>query len=241
MSTPLVVSIGMTHPQNVAGLGVDVRVAADYGVRHAMVVAAVSAQDDNGVTQVFPLPQDVVLNQLRAVKMRDAAAVRIGALGRAEHVSFIADGLCGRQVVMDPVMQSSAGGALYVDDARAALRQFGGGLGSTIVTPNIDEAAALTGIEIQSVDDMIAAGKWFVDRDFVAALIKGGHMEGDPVDVLVDDDGVETFTDSRLPQKMRGTGCTLAMALACEVALGRDLVSAVKGARAYVRANIARS
>jgi hydroxymethylpyrimidine/phosphomethylpyrimidine kinase len=241
MSAPLVVSIGMTHPQNIAGLGVDVRVARDYGVRHAAVVAAVSAQDESGVTQVFPLPREVVLNQLRSVKMRDAAAVRIGALGTAEHVSFIAGCLSAEQVVIDPVMHSSAGGALYVDDPRAALRLFGGGSPGTIVTPNIGEAVALTGIEIRGVDDMIAAGKWFVEREFAGALIKGGHLEGDPVDVLVDDEGAETFSDARLPQKMRGTGCTLAMALACEIALGRDYTDAVKGARAYVRANIARS
>jgi hydroxymethylpyrimidine/phosphomethylpyrimidine kinase len=86
---------------------------------------------------------------------------------------------------------------------------------------------------------MIAAGARLLRDGARAALVKGGHLAGDPVDVLVTSEGVQTFTGSRLPQTMRGTGCTLAMALACELALGRTLSESVKGARAYVRENIA--
>lgn len=239
MSAPLVVSIGMTHPQNVAGLGVDVRVAADYGVRHAMVVAAVSAQDDNGVSRIYPLPRDVVLQQIKSAKMRDAF-VRVGAVGTVKHLELLEGWFCGEGAVIDPVMRSSAGGSLYVDDAAPVLAQFSGGVG-TIITPNIEEAQILTGVEIRTVDDMIAAGKKFLERFYDGALIKGGHLAGDPVDVLVTEDGVETFAGSRLPQRMRGTGCTLAMALACELALGRDLTDSVRGARDYLRAKLSRS
>jgi hydroxymethylpyrimidine kinase/phosphomethylpyrimidine kinase len=239
MSAPLVVSVGMTHPQNVAGLGVDIRVAAQYGVRHAMVVAAISAQDETGVQAVMPLPRDFVRKQLQAAGIGDAAAVRVGALGTCEHFELL-DALFDRTLVVDPVMRSSAGGSLYVDDPVPALRGLSAGTG-TIITPNIDEAHIMTGIAIHGIDDMIAAGTLLTGGGCAAALIKGGHLHGEPIDVLVSGGEARQFTGARLPQTMRGTGCTLAIALACELALGRDLVEAVKGARAFVRANIARS
>jgi hydroxymethylpyrimidine/phosphomethylpyrimidine kinase len=229
----------MTHPQNVAGLGVDVRVAADYGVRHAMVVAAVSAQDGNGVQTVFPLPRDVVLSQMIAARMSDADVIRVGALGTVKHLELLGGCVCDEQVVIDPVVRSSAGGSLYVDDPAPMLTGIFGA--PTIITPNIEEAQQLTGVSIASIDDMIRAGEQLLHQGVDVALVKGGHLPGEPVDVLVSEDGIEAFRDARLPQRMRGTGCRLAMALACELALGRDLVSAVKGARAYVRENLARS
>lgn len=240
MSAPLVVSIGMTHPHNVAGLGLDIRIAAEYGVRHAMVVAAVSAQDDRGVQAISALPGESLLLQLRAAGAGDAAAVRIGALGTAAHAAAIAGFLTAPQnVVLDPVLGSSAGGSLYVDDPLAALLALAAQT-RAVVTPNLEEAERLTGIHVERVEDMLAAGQSLCARGARAALVKGGHLRGDPVDVLVSGDVVETFADSRLPQRMRGTGCRLAMALACELALGRTLGQAVRGARAYVRANLAR-
>lgn len=242
MISHTVVSIGTTHPQNVAGLGRDARVAADWGVRHVMAVAAVSAQDERGVHQLFVLPADVLRGQLSAVEPAHAHAVRVGALGSAENAAVAAEFLSrvSVPVIFDPVMYASAGGALYQGDAMAAVRAFLDRV-HAIVTPNVEEAQRLTGRSIASAGDFPAAGSDLLARGASAVLLKGGHLHGEPTDVLVTDGGVESFTDTRLPQRMRGTGCTLAMALACELAQGRDLVAAVKGARAYVRANIARS
>ncbi|HEY9179158.1 MAG TPA: bifunctional hydroxymethylpyrimidine kinase/phosphomethylpyrimidine kinase [Candidatus Baltobacteraceae bacterium] len=241
MSTP-VVSIGTTHPANVAGLGRDARVAADWGVKHVMAVAAVSAQDERGVHDLFALPPGVLRGQLGAIDVGTARAVRVGAMGSKQNAIVASEFLEHLEVpvVFDPVMDASAGGSLYADDALAAVRLFLHRV-RTIVTPNTGEAQRLTGIAISGVDEMIAAGKALVERGARAAIVKGGHLPGDPVDVLVAHDVVETFVEPRLPQMMRGTGCTLAMALACELALGRSLPDALKGARAYVRANIARS
>ena len=235
-------SVGTTHPANVAGLGRDARVAADWGVAHVMAVAAVSAQDERGLHELFALPPGVLRGQLGAIDIGSARAVRIGALGSKENARVATEFLehAAIPIIFDPVMHASAGGSLYTDDGLGAVRVFLHRV-AAIVTPNLEEAQQLTGIAIASTDDMIAAGKALVDRGARAALVKGGHLGGDPVDVLVTKDGVETFSDTRLPRKMRGTGCTLAMALACELALGRELVDAVKGARAYVRTNIARS
>lgn len=235
-------SVGTTHPLNVAGVGRDARVAADYGVAHAMAIAAVSAQNERGVTAIFALEPQALQAQLEAIDVTVPAAVRVGALGTAENAAAAAEILrrANAPIVFDPAMNASAGGSLYAGDALAAVRVFLE-RARTLVTPNVDEAQRLTGIVITGIDDMVAAGKQLVAGGARAALVKGGHLTGEPVDVLVAGGAVETFADTRLPQRMRGTGCTLAMALACELACGGDLIAAVKGARAYVRANIARS
>lgn len=238
----LVVSIGTTHPLDVAGLGRDARVAVEYGVAHGTVVAAVSAQDERGVHDLFVMPALVVQAQLSVIDFARVAAVRIGALGSAENAVAVCDALQSLKapIVFDPVTHASAGGALYTGDPLQSVRTVLSRL-RAIVTPNLDEAQHISGIAIRNVDDMVAAAKQLVERGAAGALVKGGHLPGEPIDVLVSRSHVEMFADGRLPQRMRGTGCTLAMALACEIARGRDLVTAVKGARAYVRANIARS
>lgn len=233
-----VLSIGMTHPRNLAGIGVDVRVAGEYAVPHAMALAAVSAQHEAGVQCIFALPEGVLLDQIAAAG-DGANVVRIGALGSAKHFGALSGVLQGRRVVLDPVFASSAGGALYIDDPLPALRASAMGAWS-LITPNLEEARALTGMEIASQEQMIAAGGRLLELGWDAVLIKGGHLPGDPVDVLASADGVQIFTEPRLPGPMRGTGCTLAAALACELASGRELAAAVKGARAYLRAKLAR-
>lgn len=242
-STPaLVASIGTTHPRNVAGLGLDAHIAAGYGVRLAMAVAAVSAQDEQGVHELFAIPAGVLRAQLATIAFADVDAVRVGALGSVENALIAAEFLqahCKIPPVFDPVMRASAGGSLYAGDALQAVRAFAERAGA-ILTPNLEEASQLAQIDVRDVDGMIAAGRRLLEGGARAVLVKGGHLTGDPVDVLVTRVGVETFADRRLPGKTRGTGCRLAMGIACELAQRKNLLEAVKGARAYVRANIAR-
>jgi hydroxymethylpyrimidine kinase/phosphomethylpyrimidine kinase len=234
-----VVSIGTTHPANAAGIGLDARIAAAYGVRHASAIAAVSAQDAAGVHALHVVPPAMLRAQLQSLP--SAAAYRLGALGNSVSTEIVGAFLAAATVpiVIDPVLRASAGGSLYEDDPSSAQQQLI--LHSrAIVTPNVAEAQHLTALQIDGVDAMIAAGRQLVTRGARAALVKGGHLTGDPVDVLVEDAEAQAFRGSRLEGNTRGTGCTLAMALACELALGRSLREAVQGARAYVRANIAR-
>ncbi|MFN2449070.1 MAG: bifunctional hydroxymethylpyrimidine kinase/phosphomethylpyrimidine kinase [Candidatus Baltobacteraceae bacterium] len=242
MSAPLLLSIGTTHPWNIAGTGLDARVAAEYGLAHAACVVAVSAQDAAGLHALHAVPPDVVRAQLRAAPP-GAGAVRIGALVSSETVreiaAFVAERAAALPVVIDPVTSVSLGGTLAADDSleralQALLRL------PVIVTPNLNETLALGyDGDIAQVTARAAAATWFVANGARAALIKGGHAAGDPVDVLADARGVRTFSASRLPGSMRGTGCTLAAALACELLLGRTLDDAVAGAREYVRVKIA--
>lgn len=242
MSAPLVASIGTTHPWNIAGVGLDARVASEYGLPHVMAVAAVSAQDETGVHGVHAIPPQALQAQLDCLP-DEVAAFRIGALVSTQSVRVVAAYLRERAgrvpVVVDPVMAATLGGELRADDSLAeALRDELLSL-PVIVTPNAGEAAHLLGMNVCGESDLRAAGERFVERGACAALVKGGHLEGEPVDVLVTGENSIVLRGERLPGSMRGTGCTLAAALACELARGTDLATAAKAARAYVRAKIA--
>ncbi|HEV3154726.1 MAG TPA: PfkB family carbohydrate kinase [Candidatus Baltobacteraceae bacterium] len=237
-----VVSIGTTHPWNIAGVGLDARVAAEYAVPHAAVVAAVSAQDASGVHALHVIPDDVLRAQLDALPV-SIAAFRIGALVSAQTVRTVASFLRARDaaapIVVDPVLRASLGGELQSDaDLPYAIVEALVPLGA-LPTPNVQEAEILTGIRVDGEHAMHAAGQFLVDRGAVAALVTGGHLSGDPVDVLVTRDGSERLSGPRLPGDMRGSGCTLAAALACELARGANVREAAARAHAYVREKIA--
>jgi hydroxymethylpyrimidine/phosphomethylpyrimidine kinase len=242
MTSVTIASIGTTHPWNIAGVGLDARVMAEYGVDHAMAIVAVSAQDQRGLHDLHVVPPDAVRAQLQSLP-DDVAAYRVGALVSSKTVHLVARFLGERAsrvpVVVDPVMAVSLGGALQSDaDLLSTLREELLTL-PVIVTPNVPETEQLLDTRIARVEDLRAAAKEFVERGARAAYVKGGHLLGDPIDVLVSDSTEQTFSDARLDGSMRGSGCTLAAALAAELALGHDLAAAAAAARAYVRKKIA--
>jgi len=242
VSAPLVVSVGTTHPWNIAGVGLDARVAAEYGLAHAVAIAAVSAQDDRGLHALHVIPGDALRAQLESLP-NDAATYRIGALVSSENVRVVAAFLRERAaraaVVVDPVIAVTLGGELRSDDDLFSTLRDELLTLPVIVTPNIEEAAQLVGVDVRSLNAMRSAAQTLVSRGARAALIKGGHLDGQPFDVLASSRGVQTFSGERLAGAMRGSGCTLAAALACELALGRDLPDAAAAARAFVREKIA--
>ena len=240
---PIVISIGTTHPWNVAGTGRDLIVGLDRGVRVFTAVAAVSAQDAGGVTALHAVPVEVLRAELAALPWDSAGAIRIGALPTLANVHAVSALLRARPTipaVVDPVFAASRGGELADPAARYAVRDELATLPNVVLTPNLDEAADLLGslpIERGSVGEAAAA---LQRRGANAVLLKGGHFDGDPVDALATASGVELFTEPRIAGSMHGTGCTLAMALAAELANGTPLRHAVQAARAYVRAEIAK-
>lgn len=239
----IVLSIGTTHPWNVAGAGRDLVVGTQLGARVFTAIAAVSAQDARGVRALHPVPADVLRAQLAALPWDAAGAVRVGALATLENVRAVSAAVRARPAlpaVVDPVFAASRGGELADPAARYAIRDELATLPNVVLTPNLDEAAALLGshpIGRQAIGDAAVALQL---RGALAVLVKGGHLDGEPVDALATSAGVELFSDARIAAEMHGTGCTLAMALACELAGGATLAAAVRAARAYVRAAIAR-
>jgi len=188
----------------------------------------------------LPIPGRVLQAQLEALPQ--AGAYRVGTLLSGENARVVAEFLQSRTsvpIVVDPVLGSSTGEALwtnaaYIDELRDRLLRL-----PVIVTPNLDEAALLLHTKPpRDAAGMIAAGEQLLELGVSAALVKGGHLATDPVDVLVTRSENRTFEKPRLAGDMRGSGCVLAMSLACELASGCELVTAVENARDYVRAKI---
>jgi len=230
------ISIGATHPWNVAGVGVDARVAYEYGLLHAVALVGVTAQDEQGLHAAFALPATVVREQLRSLPSH-RAAIHAGVLFDRENLLEVAHFLKAQAtvpLVVDPVFADTFGSDFSDDQTVEAFRTAMLPLRS-VLTPNLPEAERLLDRDISNVEAMVDAARALQARGPHAVLLKGGHLAGDPVDVLASDESVELFSDPRLPHEMRGTGCMLAAALACELARERSLVEAVVGARAYVR------
>lgn len=235
--TPVIAAIGTTHPLNIAGLGLDLRVGARLGVRVVCVVAGISAQDARGVLARMPVDPQTIAAQFAALHDANVAAVHVGALLDAASVRAVADGVARVRapVVCDPVLAATGGDRLADDATIAALRSalFPRAL---LVTPNLDEASVLLGAPVRDLAAMEAAAHALRATGAQAVLIKGGHLAGDAVDVLAFADRVVHFREPRIAASLRGTGDLLAAAIAARLALGDELVAAVGAARAFVRA-----
>jgi hydroxymethylpyrimidine/phosphomethylpyrimidine kinase len=235
---PRVLSIGTTHPRGYAGVGRDLIVGTRLQCDVSIAIAAVSLQDENGVRAVYALPAATLRAQLDF--LQHTGVVRIGALGSADNVAVVVAWLRARGdsviAIVDPVMRASPGGTLADEATFGAIRATLATLPNVVLTPNLLEAAAL--LETSEIGDAAAAAALLRARGAKAVLLKGGHAVSDPADVLATAEGVESFVAPRIDVEMRGTGCTLAMALACGVAQRLPLRDAVLMAREYVRAEL---
>jgi hydroxymethylpyrimidine/phosphomethylpyrimidine kinase len=242
VSEPVVCSIGTSEAHLAVGLGLDLRVLAECGVRPVAVVAALSAQDANGLHALTPAAPEMIAAQLESLRGVPVEAFRIGALAEVLSAKVIARGIAGRRVpvVYDPVAGPSGRGTFAPPPVLRAIADEFLTL-RAIITPNLYEAGLLTESTVDSVETMIAAARALCARGARGVLVKGGHLTGEPQDVLVFEDAVHLLTQARLPHEMRGTGCVLAAALAASLAQGATLLDAVHRARAFVYEKIARA
>lgn len=229
-------SIGTTHPWNIAGTGLDARVAQRMDARHVSVIAGVSAQG-GGESAGAATPSGLLAAQLRAIRDLRPDAYRIGALMSAANVEVVAEFLEHNSVpvVCDPVIATSTGLVLAepsaVDSLQSKLFRR-----CTLVTPNLDEASRLCGFPVNDRATMAGAAHTLVERDGArAALVTGGHLPDEASDVLYADGANRVFEGERLPGGMRGTGCALAAAVAISLARGLNICDAIAAARAIVR------
>ena len=233
-------TIAASDPAGGAGIEADLKVFAAHRVFGLTAITALTIQDSTGVRGVVPLPV-AAFREVLALLAADQpiAAIKIGALATALHLDAVADFLLRLAprppVVLDPVLAASSGHELLPAEAVSRLRERLLPL-VTIVTPNLPEAGVLTGRRPASEEEMIAAGREFIRLGAAAALIKGGHLEAEPVDVLVYAGGVRRWSGERMPHEYHGTGCALASAIAARLARGEELAPAVEGARRYLRA-----
>jgi hydroxymethylpyrimidine/phosphomethylpyrimidine kinase len=221
-----------------AGIEADIKTIAALGGYGSTAITALTAQNTTGVFGIHVLPADFVALTIRTVLADIGAdAIKIGMLANAEIVYAVAEALpAGLPMVLDPVMIATSGASLLAPDATRAMRD---GLipRATVVTPNLPETAALTGILPQTPQDFQAAGQALLQLGAAAVLIKGGHAAGDMLtDYLITGAGMETITLPRIATRnTHGTGCTLAAAIATGLAQHMTLTDAVHRARHYLQ------
>ena len=224
-----------------AGIQADIKTVTALGGYAMTAITALTAQDTRTVHDIHEVPASFIALQLRVV-LEDigADAVKTGMLHRADIIEAVAEALDKYApdvpLIVDPVMVAKGGASLLQPSAADALRTT---LipRATLITPNLPEAAVLSGRKVEEEADMAGAAEALLGLGPKAVLLKGGHLPGSKlVDVLRDAAGETRFTDTRLDtSSTHGTGCTLASAIATGLAFGLSLKDAVEQARAYVR------
>jgi hydroxymethylpyrimidine/phosphomethylpyrimidine kinase len=225
-----------------AGIQADIKAVTALGGFAMTAITALTAQDTRGVHGVIGVPADFIALQIRVV-LQDlgADAIKTGMLADSATIAAVCDALAahgpGISLVADPVMVAKGGHPLLAPEAVATLRDRLLPI-AAVITPNIPEAEALSGLTISDVPSMHRAAEKLLGMGVRAVLLKGGHGTGEVLtDLLATSAGTEAFESPRLATRhTHGTGCTLASALACGLAQGLSLRDAVIRARAYVRA-----
>ncbi|MFI5210879.1 MAG: bifunctional hydroxymethylpyrimidine kinase/phosphomethylpyrimidine kinase [Gemmatimonadales bacterium] len=227
-----------------AGIQADLKTFHQFGVYGTSAIVALTAQNTLGVSAVHAIPAAMVDAQLEALAGDlPPDAVKTGMLATAPLVRQIAAALARyrwRCYVLDPVMVSTSGHRLLDPDAEAVVRAELLPL-AALVTPNLEEAAILVGRTVRDPDSMESAGRDLLRLGAGAALVKGGHLDGDRViDVLVTPSAVRRFDRPKLvTTSTHGTGCTLSAAITAGLALGRELEVAVADGLDFVHRAIA--
>lgn len=239
---PRVLTVAGSDSGGGAGIQADLKTMMALGTHGMSVVTAVTAQNSLGVQGSWELPVESVRAQFRSV-VDDIGiqAVKTGMLASAELVGAVAGLLAGVEVpvVVDPVGVSKHGDTLLVAEALESVRTQLLPT-ATLVTPNLDEVAQLTGVRVEAEADMREAASAVLRHGSKWALIKGGHLEGDAVDLLTDGEEEHWLRASRYDNRhTHGTGCTLAAAVAAHLARGSSVPEAVTEAKRYVTGAIA--
>ena len=224
-----------------AGIQADLKTVLALGGFGATAITALTAQNTLGVHGVYPVPEAFVRLQMQVV-LDDlgADAIKTGMLGSAAMVRAVAEELvercAGLPIVVDPVMVAKGGARLLDDDAVSAMRHELLPL-ATVLTPNVPEAEALTGLPIADEGAIPHAVDALLRMGVPCVLMKGGHLPGPVVrDWLATADGTEVLERPRIGTRhTHGTGCTTASAVAAGLAAGLSVPEAVRQAREYVQ------
>ena len=230
-------TIAGSDPSGGAGLQADLKTFHQHGVFGTSVVTLLTVQNTRDVSEVRGVDSHFVARQLRAV-LEDLrpAAVKTGALGSPETVQVVAELVAetGLRLVVDPVMISTHGARLTNEDAHRAVtdRLLPHAL---LVTPNLAEAATLCGFPVASPADMAAAARVIADFGAANVLVKGGHLAGQPLDILLSGNGLQHLEGERIKtHHTHGTGCVYSAAITARLARGESLLDAVQGAKRFV-------
>ncbi len=221
-----------------AGIQADLKTFSAIGTYGMSVITAITAQNTQGVFLVEELSTEMVKKQIEVVfEDIEPKALKIGMVSNEEIIREIASTLKKynpKYLVVDPVMISKSGYSLLKPEAKKSMIEELIPM-AYIITPNLPEAEEITDIKIENLEDMKIVGKKILEMGPKYVLMKGGHLEGDAVDVLIGEDTFEVFKSERLHRKnTHGTGCTLSSAITAHLALGNDIVEAVRLSKNYI-------
>ena len=246
MSTapPVVLTIAGFDPSSGAGITADIKTIAAHRCYGVACITALTVQSTQGVRRVQALPPKLVRDTLQELAADlTFAAVKIGMLDSREVAEEVADFLQTHQppnVVLDPILKSSSGADLLDPNAVAVLRDRLIPL-ATVITPNIDEAAKLTGLQVTNRSEMIAAAKALHLLGAQTVVITGGHLDP-PMDLLSTSGEMLELTGEHIAStSTHGTGCAFAAALACHLASGSSVPNTVMQSKHYVAEAIRRA
>ncbi len=221
-----------------AGIQADLKTFCSYGIYGAAVITALTAQNTIGVQEILKVKESFVAKQLDAV-LSDLKvdAVKIGMLYAKGIVKIVAQKLIEyrvKNIVLDPVMFSKSGDALIEEDARIVIKEKLIPI-CDVITPNIFEAESLTGFSIKTIEEMKKASERLYLLGCKNAIIKGGHLQGEAIDILYDGKGFKIIEGERISKKNpHGTGCTFSSAITAGLALGYNINDAFEKAKKYV-------
>jgi hydroxymethylpyrimidine/phosphomethylpyrimidine kinase len=238
---PVALTIAGSDPSGGAGIQADLKTFHQFGVYGEAVITLITVQNTQNVFRVEPLAANLVRAQIEAV-IGDIppAAAKTGALGSVDIVETIAElaQSFAFPLVVDPVLVSKHGARLMSYEAETVLKQKL--LPRTfLLTPNIPEAELLTGMTIRSEEDMAVAADRLLELGCKAVLIKGGHRDGEPLDILSEQGKHHVFHGRRIDTRhTHGTGCTYSAAITAGLTRGKGLIESVRDAKLFVQAAI---
>ncbi|MEB0261975.1 MULTISPECIES: bifunctional hydroxymethylpyrimidine kinase/phosphomethylpyrimidine kinase [unclassified Mucilaginibacter] len=238
---PVVLSIAGSDSGGGAGIQADLKTMSALGCFGTTAITAVTVQNTLGVSGIHPIPVDFVKAQIKAV-MDDLkpSAIKVGMVHSAELAIGIAEALShypNVPVIFDPVMVATSGDRLLAVDTVETLKEHLFSI-ACLVTPNLDEAVILAGMEIKTIGDVKEAAVRIMRYGCNAVLIKGGHFKGpDLFDVYLNKDGNERIYRSTAVDTINthGTGCSLSSAIASFIALGNDLNISISNSKKYIQ------
>ncbi|MDQ0299973.1 hydroxymethylpyrimidine/phosphomethylpyrimidine kinase [Salibacterium salarium] len=239
---PSVLSIAGTDPTGGAGIHADLKTFQESKAYGMAVVTSVVAQNTEGVRDVWHLPIEALEEQIRAV-LEDIRphVIKTGMIATPDMINKTADLLEEENIplVIDPVMVATSGDSLMEDESTSLMKERLFPL-AKVVTPNIDEAKLLTGLDIQSQEEAKQAAEQIVEEmGAAAAVVKGGHFTGEATDILYYNGEFEFLTAERTDTKhTHGTGCTFSAAIAARLARGMTVNEAVSESKTFISAAI---
>jgi hydroxymethylpyrimidine/phosphomethylpyrimidine kinase len=242
---PVALTIAGSDSGGGAGIQADLKTFAALGVHGTSAITAITAQNTVTVTEILELPAAIIRAQIDAVvtdmKVDAAKTGMLASSAIIEAVAAAIDAYAIRNLVVDPVMVAKGGATLLRDDAIDALRKLLLPL-AAVITPNLPEAEMLLGRSVRTLADRRQAARDLVALGPRVAVVKGGHAEGDAVDIFWDGSQLIELRAKRIAtSNTHGSGCVFSAAIAAGLAKGRDPLAAVREAKDFINHAIAHS